>query len=248
MTANYHTHTRWCRHGSGEIEDYIIRAVKGGLQELAITEHVPLLGDPDPRRIQCHEFAAFNEDLDRMVEKYRRQIHIIKGFECEYYPEMLDSYRRFRDEYGYRLLILGQHRSSDHVLDNFALTEPRQLERYADDVCAGLRTGLFQFLAHPDVCMAGYRVYDGHARTALGRIFALCEALDIPVEINANGRHYKRNYPFPPVWKDAVGYRLRCLVSSDAHTVDDLLCSSVDECVTMADDLGLHRLSLLPIQ
>ncbi len=248
MTANYHTHSRWCHHGTGELEEYILRALEGGLQELAITEHVPLLGDPDPRRMQYDEFPAFNEELDRLVEQYRGKLRIIKGFECEYYPEMLDSYRKFREEYGYRLLILGQHRSSDHVWDNFALTQPGQLARYADDVCAGLRTGMFDFLAHPDVFMAGYKVYDRYAKSAMAQIFALCQELDIPVELNANGQHYKRNYPCPPVWEDARAYRLRCLVNSDAHTVDDLLCPSVEECAALADSLGLCRISTLAIR
>ena len=41
MQANYHTHTRWCKHGTGEIEDYIEEAIRKGLTEIAITEHVP---------------------------------------------------------------------------------------------------------------------------------------------------------------------------------------------------------------
>ena len=27
MIANYHTHTRWCHHAQGEIEDYIREAI-----------------------------------------------------------------------------------------------------------------------------------------------------------------------------------------------------------------------------
>ena len=41
MIANYHTHTRWCRHADGEIEDYIREALRRGLKALAITDHVP---------------------------------------------------------------------------------------------------------------------------------------------------------------------------------------------------------------
>lgn len=41
MIANYHTHTRWCRHATGEIEDYIQEAVRKGLRAVATTEHVP---------------------------------------------------------------------------------------------------------------------------------------------------------------------------------------------------------------
>lgn len=71
MIANYHTHTRWCRHATGEIEDYIQEAVRKGLRAVAITEHVPHSQNFDPRRMQWEEFPAYNAELDRLIEKYR---------------------------------------------------------------------------------------------------------------------------------------------------------------------------------
>ena len=72
------------------------------LKALAITDHVPHRGNFDPRRMQWEEFAPFNDELDRMKEKYEGQIHLIKGFECEYYPFALEDYRTFREKYGGR--------------------------------------------------------------------------------------------------------------------------------------------------
>ncbi len=223
MIANYHTHTRWCRHGSGEIEEYIQEAVARGIRELAITEHVPLLGDPDPRRLFCDEFSSFNKELNRLIEEYASQVAVRKGFECEYYPNQLDHYREYREKYGYEILILGQHTNQDRSIDNFSLTEPWQVNLYADDVCAALETGLFTFLAHPDLIFRSYRKFDEVFSGAMRRIFQACERLSIPVEINANGWHYRRGYPEPRVWTEiAPDYRLQCLVGSDAHEVADL--------------------------
>ena len=81
MIANYHTHTRWCRHAEGEIEDYTREAIAKGLKAVAITDHVPHTANFDPRRMQWEEFPAFNAELDAMIAKYQDQIHIIKGFE-----------------------------------------------------------------------------------------------------------------------------------------------------------------------
>lgn len=249
MIANYHTHTRWCRHGSGEIEEYILEGIAKGLEVLAITEHVPLVGDPDPRRLRCAEFEAFNAELDRMIAKYAGQIDVLKGFECEYYPHELARYRRFRKEYGYQILLLGHHTNCANTLDNFLLTEPRQLRLYADEVCEGLETGLFDILAHPDVIAAGYQRYDTALCEAMKQIFATCERLDIPVEINANGHHYRRGYPCPMVWENlAPRYKLRCVVCADAHEVEDLAHPSVLACERMARAAGLHRVDRLPLR
>ncbi|MDR1211231.1 MAG: histidinol-phosphatase [Spirochaetaceae bacterium] len=246
MTANYHTHTRWCRHGTGEIEDYIREALKRGFAELAITEHVPLPGDPDPLRMLCSEFDDFDREFDSLIKKYSGRITLRKGLECEYYPSLLDYYRDLREKRAYEILILGQHTSIDRRFDNFFLHRPEEVLLYADEVTQGLATGLFTFLAHPDVPIAGYGKADDAFMEAMGKIFSACEKLGIPVEINANGFHYKRGYPCVKVWKLAANYRLDCLVNADAHHVKDLAGPGVEQCETLAKDLKLTVLSRLP--
>ena len=59
VSANYHTHNRWCKHASGEIEDYVKVAIERGLEVLAITDHVPHKDNLDARRIQWEEFEAY---------------------------------------------------------------------------------------------------------------------------------------------------------------------------------------------
>ena len=246
MVANYHTHTRWCRHGSGELEDYIRAGIAGGLQELAFTEHVPLPGDPDRHRLRCDELDAYDQELNSLIERYASVIRIRKGLECEYYPQLLGYYEDLRDRLGYELLILGQHTSTDRSLDYFGISRPQDIDRYADEVCRGLATGLFAFLAHPDVPIHSYRNPDAPFLAAMTRIFRFCEEQDIPVEINANGLGRRRGYPCRAVWELAREHKLRVLVCADAHHVPDLVCKSVDQCEALAAELGLNLISLLP--
>jgi HisJ family histidinol phosphate phosphatase len=243
MIANYHTHTRWCHHGTGEIEDFILAALAAGYVELAITEHVPLPGDPDYNRMAYTDFAAYNAELDRMIAKYAGRIRVRKGFECEYYPAMLDYYRKLRDEYGYEILLLGHHTSCDMKHDNFFLQTPRQLALYADEVCAGLETGLFTVLAHPDVPMNGYPRYDAAAEKMMARIFETCAAQNVPAEINANGLLHGRGYPCPQAWSLAAEYP--CIIGADAHKPEYLSSPAIALCEQLAAHYGLHPLELL---
>jgi histidinol phosphatase-like PHP family hydrolase len=246
VIANYHTHTHWCRHGSGEIEDYIQAGITGGLRELAFTEHVPLPGNPDRYRMLYEELPLFDQELNDLIEKYAPVIRIRKGLECEYYPKMLGYYEELRDRLGYELLILGQHTGVNRRVDYFNIYKPRDIARYADEVCRGLKTGLFTFLAHPDVPICGYSTADTHFLNAMARIFSLCEDRDIPVEINANGLCHHRGYPCREVWELARRYKLRVLVSADAHHVQHLLSKNVSDCENLARELGLNLISLLP--
>ena len=247
MKANYHTHTRWCNHGTGEIEDYIKAAICGGLRELAITEHVPRRDNLDHRRIQWEEFEAYNRELDEMIDKYRGQIRVIKGFECEYYPEDLDDYRMFRDQYGYRLLILGQHRSGKNKeIDHFAKKTAKEMQLYADEVCAGLETGIFTFLAHPDLALQGYpSVWDETCERVMRQIYSACEKYNIPVEINGNGFGRQRAYPSKEALLLSKEYRLRYLINSDAHKPENLCGEVVAAVEAFAESLGIPVMEYL---
>lgn len=248
MIANYHTHTRWCHHAKGEIEDYIRQAIRHGLREIAITDHVPLPGDPDPSHMFYQDFAAYNTELDRMIEKYAGRIHILKGWECEYYPDQFENYRRYRDHYGYTLLLLGHHYSQDRSVFNFDLTEPWQVELYAREACEALETGLFSYFAHPDVAMCGYRRLDGTMRAAMEQIFAACARLGIPAEINAHGMEIGRGYPEPAIWTEIAPKikGLKVMVGADAHDYRKIVTPEVARCEKLALEAGLDLLKTLP--
>lgn len=249
LLTNYHTHSRWSRHGSGEIEEYIEEGLRHGLKELAITEPVP--HENHFSWIPWEQFPIYDEALNRAKEKYADRLHVIKGFECEYYPQDLDHYRRFQDAYGYKLLLLGQHRcGKQQEYDIFQKKEAYVLHAYAEDVCRGLETGLFDVLAHPDCVLVKYENgWDKHCEQALSEIFQACEELHIPVEINANGLRGGREYPSREAFLLSKNYHLDYMIGSDAHHVKQL-CDEDGwkRAAAFADELGLSVLPSLPLK
>ncbi len=241
MIANYHTHTRWCNHGIGEIEDYIKEAIKVGLKEIAITEHVPREDNLDFARMRWEEFEAYNKELDEAIEKYKTQIKVIKGFECEYYPEDMAVYKKFRDSYGYEIFALGQHTNKDKTIDNFGPKDKEALAIYANEVCEALETGFFTFVAHPDLVLHNYNngEWDIYCEKAMRQIFATCERLNIPVEINANGLRTKKQYPNRKAWELSKEYKLTYLVNSDAHKPEFVYDEAVKATEALAEELGI---------
>ena len=251
MIANYHTHTRWCRHAKGEIEDYIDVAVAEHFIELAITDHVPHRDNLDPRRLQWEELDTFDRLLNDAVERYADRIHIIKGFECEYYPECMDEYYMLHDQYGYELLILGQHRSGPgRVYDSFARGKTaREMHIYADAVCDGINTGLFQFLCHPDLALQGYCPgWDAEAESVMRQIFEECEKHDLPIEINGNGAYGRRAYPSRDAFLLSKEYDLRYLINMDAHDPRYLKKEVYTVAEQFAADLDIEVMPTFPLR
>ena len=250
MIANYHTHNRWCRHANGEIEDYVKVAIEENLVELGMTDHVPHSDNLDPRRIQWEEIDEYDRLLNDAVERYANKIRVIKGFECEYYPECMDEYAMLRDKYGYKLMILGQHRyGPDRVYDAFSRNKTaKEMHIYADAVCDGINTGFFHFLCHPDLALQGYKPgWDKEAEAVMRQIFEECEKHDLPVEINGNGAYDHRSYPDKNAFLLSKEYKLRYLINMDAHDARYLRKEVYSVAEQFAANLGIEVMPMFEI-
>ena len=88
MKANYHTHTSLCRHADGLMEEYVLSAIKAGFQELGFSDHTPWKYHSDyisHMRMRLFEFSDYKKEVLRLKEKYKDQISIKLGLECEYF-------------------------------------------------------------------------------------------------------------------------------------------------------------------
>ena len=64
MIADYHIHTRLCRHAEGEPREYVERAVALGMDELGFADHLPFLGGWEPRHDLTDDWAMRLDELD----------------------------------------------------------------------------------------------------------------------------------------------------------------------------------------
>lgn len=239
MICNYHTHTRWCRHGEGEIEEYIQEAIAKGLQEIAITDHLPI-DNTKYLRMPWSDFEAYDADLNRVIEKYQNQIKIIKGMECEYYPGIIRILKKLKSERNYQCFILGQHFSYDQSVDYFHMHDPQaDIIRYTTEICEGLETGFFQICAHPEVFLANSPQVNELGLKSIQQIFETCAKLGIVVEINANGLRKQRGYPNKEVWELSKNYKLTVIINSDAHKPSMLVDEAIVQVEKFADECGI---------
>lgn len=224
MTYNYHTHTARCGHASGTEEEYILRAIEGGITHMGFSDHVPFLfpdGKESYYRIPMAQAQDYFDTLNTLRGKYKDQIQLSIGFEMEYYPtffkDMLDTALSLGAEY----LILGQHFSGDERPKGFYVSnqtdDPALLREYVSNVLAGMETGLFSYVAHPDIFhfTGDESLYEEEMR----KICVTAWEKNIPLEINLLGFRAGRHYPQERFWKLAGEEQSPVTFGFDSHDV-----------------------------
>lgn len=84
VKTNYHAHTFYCRHASNTPESLITLAIANNYTKFGISEHMPLPNNKSRNPTQSELKELINEIKD-LKEKYKNQIDIYFGLECEYY-------------------------------------------------------------------------------------------------------------------------------------------------------------------
>lgn len=232
MLKNYHTHTFLCGHAEGEIRDYVETAIKAGTKVLGFSDHVPMTDFPrkgllrhkSDFRIPLKKLPFYIESLIQLREEYSSDIKILIGFEAEYYPEMFDKMLKLLSPYPYDYLIQGQHFIGNEYDDKVrcvALSDdPIRLKKYVDQTVEGMKTGVFSYLAHPDVY--NFTGADDVFRAEMSRICETSSELNIPLEYNLLGHRDRRHYPSERFFRVAAEYNCPIILGCDAHEPEAL--------------------------
>ncbi|HHW44814.1 MAG TPA: histidinol-phosphatase [Desulfotomaculum sp.] len=231
----YHVHTFRCKHAVGDVSDYAKSACKNGYEVLGISDHTPLPDNFNPEiRMSKSEIGNYINAFKEAQEKYPC-LKIIKGMECEYFKEYHNFYmEELREKWGLRYLILGQHifRSGNEWICFWkGLKGLKELKAYTNSLIEGIGSGVFDFVAHPDIFGAFYAPWDAEAMACSRAILDAARDMGLPIELNTHGfrkpkidiagiRRYL--YPLNPFWELVSDYSIPVIVSSDAHNPEDL--------------------------
>lgn len=269
LNKNYHTHLYLCNHATGDVFDYVKKAIDEKYEVIGISDHAPVMKewftDEEYKSLFLNENMKFDEfydiylkSIDEAILKYGDKIEILKGIESEYLP----IYHEFYDELRYHLdyMILGMHYflSDGKIIDTYKNINGHLAISYANEVKKALDTGLFNYLAHPDLYMIDYKsdkgdfVFDDDAKKAAEIILKACEDNDVLVEINCGGiRHtklkkYKDEYLYPRTefFELAKNYNVKFIIGCDAHSVDELANENVKKAIEFCKKLGLDAINI----
>lgn len=255
MKANYHTHTPRCLHASGTEEEYVLAAIEGGFSILGFSDHTPNhypSGYVATMRMRDVELPDYVQKVRAAGKKYADRIRVLCGLECEYFPRHLPWILEQKEKHALDYLILGNHFDSTDEPGHMYFGDVRDhqnLRRYTEMTIRGLQTGVFLYLAHPDVVLSQYPQFDRYAADAARELCRAAKELNIPLEYNLLGRLYwgkprfrGLGYPCPAFWEVAAQEGVSCIIGVDAHAPAHLLNTDLyAQSVQDLQELGLTR-------
>ncbi len=251
MLANYHTHTRRCRHAEGSDREFIEAAISHGMKALGFSDHCPWIFDGgyvSGTRMLPSELDGYFSSLTDLKKEYSGDITIYIGFEAEYIPELIEKQNKLLSDYPVDYMIMGQHFTHPEMnapFTGFATASEEDLTEYVDLVIRGLETGKYKYVAHPDLFN-----YVGDDEIYVREYSRLCRYLaskDIPVEINLLGVKESRHYTSEKFLKIAAAAGNSAIIGCDAHYPAFLTdTEAMEKCRRLAEKFSLRLVDYLP--
>lgn len=253
--TNFHTHTTRCHHASGRDEAYVKAAIKNGYSTLGFSDHacwkydsgfIPFM------RMMVSDFDGYKKSVRALQEKYKDQIRILLGMEAEYFPKYMHWLQDFCIQEGIDYLIFGNHYyNSDETGLYFGHTQMKNFDAYIDTCIAGMKTGMYSVLAHPELFLrSGGVEWNDTIEAGFARVLETAKEMDIPLEYNvlgmqANMAYGIEEYPHHRFWEMAAANGNKAIIGMDAHAPSDLNAKLFDKARDYLESLGMERVETI---
>jgi histidinol-phosphatase (PHP family) len=211
----------------GEDREYVEEAINNNYKVLGFTDHTPwpYTNFTSPIRMFDTQLEEYAQAILALKHAYTEKIHVHLGLECEYFPKYTSWILEEKERLGIEYLILGVHYPPyEEGFKQFAAaTSCDEIARYTETVIAGMESGLFTYLCHPDLPLKTYPVFDKHIRTMSEQICKTAVKLTIPLEYNTAGVRLRGvvpegfGYTSDEFWQIAAEYKCPTVIASDAH-------------------------------
>ncbi len=225
LPADYHTHTRLCRHAGGDPIDYARAAAARGIPEIACTDHIPFPNDPHPSiRMTRAELDAYFE-LVRQAQA-ANFCTVLLGIEADYQRDLVNGHiQSLLDLADFDVVLGSLHTGPFWDLspgDPAATPEfVEQMNRtYYLRMTELARTGLYDVCAHFDIVKrTGVRAPEALLAEIVPPALDAVAAAGMAIEINTSGYDHgaAEAYPAPQIlaWMNARGIPIT--FGSDSH-------------------------------
>jgi histidinol-phosphatase (PHP family) len=244
--ADYHTHTPLCRHAEGWPVDLARVAAEKGLGEFGLADHNPMPKPFDDWRMLIEDLPRYLESVEAARAEFP-QLNIKLGLECDYLRGQEEWIEKLAGMASWDFFIGSVH----YLPDGWEVDNPKYLSRhtqrsapemwdsYWETYGACIRSGLFDFVGHPDLPKKFGVRPDGDLRRYYEPAIQALLDTGISYEINTAGlrKECKEQYPAVDFIQLACSAGVPVLINSDAHHPDEV-AAGFDTALQLARQAG----------
>jgi len=238
-TIDGHVHTRLCHHARGEMEEYVLVAIKKGLRKLVFLEHLEVGIDYfESTWLTEYDFNFYHEEGKRLQKKYHGRLEIGLGVEVGYNPNSLKetlqrlnlhnwdrigiSYH-FMDTDSKHLNLVSSKQVNIEALDRFGVD--KVVSRYYKELLDAVDKLPGQVLCHIDAVMRHHPnvVITPEHNSLIDDLLDSVARQNMSLEVNTSGYRIK-DEPFPSldILRKAAKKNIPLVAGSDAHRPEDV--------------------------
>jgi histidinol-phosphatase (PHP family) len=231
MLADYHTHTPLCGHATGAPVEYALAAMAMGLAEVGISDHSPMPEPFDDWRMdlgELEEYLALVGEARAAVAPFPVRL----GLEVDYIAGREGWIETLASRARWDYLIGSVH----YIAEGWDVDNPKWIGRFTERPVAEIwqmyfaeyekciRSGLFDFVAHPDLVKKFGHHPAGGLRSYYEPVIAALADTGTVMEVSTAGlrKPVGEIYPSREMLEMAFAAGVEIVVSSDAHAPDEV--------------------------
>ncbi len=249
MRVDLHNHTSLCNHASGNMEEYIIQAIKLGIDVFGFSEHAPMQYDKK-YRMSLDDMPFYEESIKFLQEKYSGQIQIKKSFEVDFLQDLvLDEIKNAKVDYLIGSVHFLRDKKSFWSFDDPEFIggyENKNIDKlwleYFEAIEQLAKSRLFDVLGHIDLLKLFKFLPKKEIKSlALGALKEVKKA-NMVLEINSAGfdKPIKEQYPSKDILELAFELGINITFGSDAHSIAQVGRHYL-KCTKLAKDIGYKK-------
>lgn len=237
-----HIHTRYCHHATGTMEEYVLSAIKNGLNHIVFLEHMEGTGVNyfETTWLTDKDFDDYFTEGKKLQDKYSDRLTIGLGVEVGYNKAHPEELLNRLERHSWEQVGISYHFMpvADQPFDlNLVSRQARNVQAITETGCEKVLDIYFstlieavQILPGTKVChldaalrfQPGLQLTPGHWQQ-IDELMNTIKAQNMAIEINTSGFVIRGTpFPAPAMIRMALQKGIPLIAGSDAHRPDDV--------------------------
>ena len=258
--VDLHTHGTPWNQGWAGYRRAVWSGWKAGLQVIGVSEHGPRFNHRVPfRSLYLCELEKYFDILEEIRLEFKGEIEVLFGLELDYNEQMVEYYADLLPKLPLDYVIGSLHTVKDWIVEMPETLHGSSLQRmdayglyqvYFTELKEAAKTGLFNFIAHPDFVKKALPHLNMRKPEGLTEIFEdaakMLAACEVGIEINTRGKILSdvgEYYPDDEFLTACRKAGVPLTFGSDAHE-PRMVANGIPEAMTHAVKIGFSEFSI----